>query len=94
MDANTGSAISGFDFSVDESGVGDVSFDLTSLVGSFLGLQFELGSYDAFFDSTLIVSNVMIVAGDVVPVPEPSTPVLFSLGLFALWYSRKTVRKK
>ncbi len=92
IDGATGSSIPTFDFFTQDSSTGTVSFDLSSLVGDTLGLQFELSSLfaDNDFDSTLTVSNVRLVTEtSSSTVPEPSALLLFMIGLISLgWFSR------
>ena len=84
IDAATG-AIAGpaFQFFIDSTSSGTVSFDLTSLVGMTLGLQFELVALasDVAFDSTLSISDVQLIAA----VPEPGTLMLLAIGLLAIF---------
>lgn len=72
-----------FEFVLDASGSGSVSFDLTSLVGDTLGLAFLLTGLpnDGNFDSTLSISNVQLVTA-MGPIPLPASGVLL-LGGFA-----------
>ena len=64
---------------------GSISFDLTSHLGSTLGLQFELYSSrsgsnpDLLFDSVVTISNVRLET-DTSNVPESSTNYLLLLG--------------
>lgn len=73
-----GSAGSAFEFFTQDSGSGIISFDLTSLVGQTLGLQFSLTALfgDAGLDSAVTISNVFLQTS----VPEPSTLLLFFIG--------------
>lgn len=83
LDGNTGQPFGGaFEFFQTVSGAGQVQFDLSSFVGSTLGLQFELSPElsDLGYDSTLSVSNVQIVT----PVPTPGSAVLLISGVFAM----------
>jgi len=90
VDGETGgSAGSAFEFFTQDSGFGTISFDLTSLAGQTLGLQFELTALfgDAEFDSAVTVSNVVLREMDVKPVPEPSVVLLFVVGFISLLLS-------
>lgn len=85
LDAATGLSFgSGFEFGTESSSSGAVSFDLSSLVGETLGLQFELGSNfgDGAFDSLVMVSNVRLDTA-AMSVPEPSVLSLLAIGIFA-----------
>jgi hypothetical protein len=59
---------------------GTVSFDLSSLVGQTIGLQFQLTSLngDSLLDSTVTISNVRLDNG-VAAIPEPSSVVCWTL---------------
>ena len=84
-DASTGFSLGpAFEFFTDMPSSGTVSFDLTSLVGTTLGLQFQLSSLfaDAACDSTVTVSDVRLVDPDVIP--EPYTLALLALGVGVL----------
>lgn len=89
IDAGTGFSLgSPFEFFIDASSAGTVSFDLSGLVGTTLGLQFQLGALlgDAAFDSLVTISNVQL---QTVSVPEPPTLFLFFGGLMiALFWCR------
>ncbi len=89
----TGDMIFGFDFSAIEESSGTVSFDLTSLVGMTLGMQFELLSLggDLAFDSMLTISNLDL-STNVTTVDEPSVLIPLLMGLLAL-HLRKRVRR-
>ena len=81
IDGVTGSSIgSAFEFYTQSSGSGTLMFDLTSLVGQTLGLQFQLSALfsDTDFSSTLEISNVRLEA---ISVPEPSMLFLVLIGL-------------
>ncbi len=82
LDAATGFSIGpAYEFFTQDTSSGNISFDLTGLVGMTLGLQFELSSLtiDAGFGSTLEISNLKIE--EVSTIPEPSTILLLGLGL-------------
>lgn len=86
IDASTGlSAGPAYEFFTSETGSGTVSFDLSGLVGEWLGLQFQLSALpgDLGLDSTVTISNV-----EAVPVPGA---VL--LGLFGLSVAGMRLRK-
>jgi len=81
IDGSTGLSVGPpYEFFLDSSGSGAVDWNLTALSGQTLGLQFQLSALggDVGLDSTLSVSNVRLVTR---AVPEPSTVMLFSLGL-------------
>jgi hypothetical protein len=88
LDAATGLSLgTGFEFLASSSGMGSVSFDLSSLVGLTLGLQYELGANpgDLGLTSTAVVSNVRLE--QVMAAPEPNilvliaTSILFVMGM-------------
>lgn len=84
VDGTTGGSVgSAFEFFTQDSSSGTISFDLTSLVGQTLGLQFELTALfgDVGLDSIVTISNVEM---DVISVPEPSTLLLFFIGFIYL----------
>jgi len=76
------------------SSSGLIEFDLSSLVGSLLGLQFELGANpdDQLLSSSLTLSNLQIIASSATPIPEPSIFSLF--GMSALLLSVSLVRRR
>ncbi|WDE02474.1 hypothetical protein [Thalassomonas actiniarum] len=87
-DATTGLSLGpNFEFFIDTSSAGTVSFNLTPLTALTLGLQFELnaGFTDTSFDSSLVIENVQLVS-----VSEPSTICLLLAALMAL----KAIRRK
>lgn len=90
LDATTGLSIAPFVLFINSVSVGSVSFDLTSLVGESLGLQFELGSNigDQGIDSTLQISNVRLVT-PMVGVPEPTGLALLGLACLAAVRGKK-----
>ncbi len=71
-----------FQFFIQDTGSGNVSFDLSTLIGYTLGLQFQLSALpgDLGLGSTVTVSNVRLVT----PVPEPATILLLASGLFGI----------
>jgi len=73
------------DFSLDSTGAGGVSWDLTGIDPKIklLGLEFQLNSNDSFFDSFVNVNTVQMEAGTAA-VPEPSTLILLGSGLASL----------
>jgi len=87
FDGNSGLSFgAGFEFLTSISGSGSLSFDLSSLVGELLGLQFELGPNsidDAALTSTLSISNGRLET-TVAQVSEPMMLLLFSLGLIIM----------
>lgn len=81
IDVATGLSIgSAFEFFMDSSGSGTIDWDLTSLSGQTLGLQFQLSALagDVGLDSTLRVSNVQLLTQ---AVPEPSSIILIGICL-------------
>ena len=87
IDAATGlSAGPSFEFFTQSSGSGTVAFDLTSLVGQTLGLQFQLSALpgDSGLSSIATVSQVRLE-----PVPEPSTTFLFASGFLLMLVRKK-----
>ena len=92
IDGATGLAISGFDFFTSDTSSGTVEFDLSSLVGQILGMQFSLDSFDNLFDSTLTISNVslnQLVTEPPSTVPEPGGLALFGIGFALLSFTRR-----
>lgn len=91
--ATGGSAGSAFELFTQDSSSGTISFDLTSLAGQTLGLQFSLSALfgDVGLDSLVTISNVFLQTSDVTIVPEPSTLLLFFIGFiyFLLLESRR-----
>lgn len=89
IDAATGSSAgAAYDFFLSESGSGFVAFDLNSLVGKTLGLQFQLSSLfaDSALTSTVELSNVQLVER---VVPVSSTVFLLGLGLLGVALERR-----
>ena len=82
IDADTGSSINGFEFFSGDSGAGTIEFDLSSLVGLTLGLEFQLNSLvnDIDFDSFARVSNVQLET-QIPSVPEPSSLLLLFMSM-------------
>lgn len=91
IDADTGLAFDGFEFFTIDSGAGTIGFDLSSLIGSTLGLQFALASLfgDTGFGSVATVSNVRLDIRDPVDVPVPGTLLLFATALAWLAAARR-----
>ncbi len=82
IDVATGlSAGAAFEFYADASASGTQMFDLTSLVGETLGLQFELNAYDFSLQSEVEISNVRL---EMIAVPEPSILLLMVMGLIGV----------
>jgi hypothetical protein len=65
--------LSAFDFFVSDSGPGTASFDLSSLVGTTLGLLFDLIPVDTQFTSSVQISNLRIESPGATSVDEPQT---------------------
>jgi len=87
LDTNTGlSAGAEFEFLTSASSSGTVGFDLSSLTGTTLGIQFELASFDAQFTSTITISNLRLNISDV---PEPPVLALISLSLLMMQRKHK-----
>ena len=88
LDAATGLSIGpGFEFFIQDTSSGTVGFDLTSLVGQTLGLQFQLL---ALFDDFDYLSTVEILNVRLEVVPEPNTFILLGFGFIGLsCFSRK-----
>ena len=82
LDGLTGIAIGDvFEAVLSASGSGQMTFDLSSLGGTILGLQFDLlaNPFDASLSSTLLISNLQLTS-----VPEPPTLLLFSVAALSL----------
>jgi hypothetical protein len=98
LDASTGFSLGGaFEFVTSSSAMGSHSFDLSSLVGQMIGLQFQLEALagDVVLTSTAKISNVRVEETNSGPpdpttVPEPGAAWLL-LGGFALaeWKRRQ-----
>ena len=86
LDGTTGFSFGAdFEFFAESTSNGVVSFDLSSLTDEFIGLQFQLDSFDAALDSTVTISNVRLEAiPEMAPIPEPSTICLFLLSSLLL----------
>lgn len=72
-----------FEFFIESSSSGTVSFDLAGLTAEpFIGLQFQLLALpsDVGLESMVTISNVRLVT----PVPEPTTILLLTTGLFGI----------
>lgn len=98
LDASTGTSVGpGFNFLANSSSSGTVLFDLTTLVGLTLGLEFDLFSFEApalaLTGSSVVISNVSLeslVAPEVIPIPP--APLLMGLsGLLLLLVHRTSV---
>lgn len=89
FDGATGTILS--EFLIEDSGLGIVSWDLSTLDPAIvlLGLEFQLNSYDTAFNSVASVSNVSLEISDAVPVPLPGTVLLLGSGVFTLLGFRK-----
>ena len=101
LDASTGLSLGGaFEFATTSSATGELSFDLSTLTGRTLGLQFQLVAMpgDIGLNSTASIANVRLQeTPDPDPDPDPDTPaipepssVFLLLGGLALagWISR------
>ncbi len=89
VDANTGgSAGAAYESFIQMAGSGVKSFNLSGLVGSTIGLQFQLSALpgDAAFTSTVTISNVRLE-----PVPEPEEWAMLLVGSMLVGYQ---VRRK
>ena len=85
IDAITGlPAGPAFEFFIDASASGSFAFDISSLTGKTLGLQFQLSALfgDTGFGSTARVSNVHLLEA----IPEPSDFALLSAGMVAMGF--------
>lgn len=83
LDASTGFGIGpSFEFSSSSTASGTVVFDLSSLAGKTLGLQFELNALngDAAFDSTVTISDVQL--NNTNAVPEPGSAIIWAAFVF------------
>jgi len=84
VDSTTGGSAGGaYEFFIQAAGSGTVSFDLSGLVGSTLGLQFQLSTLpgDAALSSKVTISNVRL---EPLAVPEPGSGLLILGGLCGL----------
>jgi hypothetical protein len=86
LDGVSGSALPLYELFVSSSGAGAALFDLSSLLGTSLGLQFELIPdifSDLGFESRLTISNLRIETERPGPTPvsEPGSLALLLLGL-------------
>jgi hypothetical protein len=90
-----GSAGSAYEFFTQVASSGTVSFDLTSLVGSTLGLQFQLTALpgDTAFDSNVTIQNVRLEQLPESTVPEPGSGGLIIVGL-CCWSLVRVYRAK
>ena len=81
--ATGGSIGPAFEFFADDSVSGTAVYDLTSLVGSELGLTFSLqsGQADNGFNSTLTISNVRLESLPVLSAPATLLGLLFGVGM-------------
>ena len=79
-----------FEYTTTSAGAGSVSFDLSALVGTTLGLEFHLTSsvYNATHPTTVTVSNLQLLEAPTA-VPEPGTMAMFGLGLAGLGFARR-----
>lgn len=90
VDAATGLSVgSPFEFFLDSTGSGAIAWDLSSLAGRTLGLQFLLSAYfsDSGLDSTVTVSSVVLEQR----VDIPATPALLLVGTEGRVYARGCV---
>jgi hypothetical protein len=91
LDGELGHALDLFSLFVTQSGSGSASFDLSALVGTSLGLQFELvpdPQADHGFDSLLTISQLRVET-PVIAVTEPGALALLALGLTAVMMLRR-----
>jgi hypothetical protein len=89
LDAATGlSAGPAYEFFTEIAASGTLSFDLSALTGSTLGLQFSLESLvgDAAAATTVTVSDLRLTQAQV---PAPSVPVLMLIGLAGAGLARR-----
>lgn len=94
IDAGTGLSVGAmFEFFTQNTSMGSISFDLSGLVGTTLGLQFQLSALpgDTGLDSMVTVSNVRLQS---VMVSEPSTLALMLSGLAIGWLLRRRARAR
>jgi hypothetical protein len=92
LDGVTGGSLGAmFEFSSTASSSGTVFFDLTSLVGTQLGLSFSLqsGVADTGSNSTLTISNVRLDPIAAVPAPIALVNLLLGLGGLSVFRKRK-----
>ncbi len=87
VDGTTGFSVgASFEFFTQDTSSGSISFDLSSLVGQTLGLQFQLSALpgDSGLDSIVTLSNVQLTTDTSNVVPEPQTYLLLGIGMIGL----------
>lgn len=89
LDGESGESLDPFSLLLDASGSGSVFFDLSSLLGASLGLQFELIGLDDKFDSLLTISGLRIETPVTTAVTEPGSLALLALGCAAVLLLRR-----
>lgn len=82
--ATSNSAGPTFEFFTQNTSSGTVSFDLSALTGQTIGLQFQLSALpgDVDLSSIVTVSNVRLESP--AAIPEPSSILLFAVGVIGL----------
>ena len=98
LDASTGLSLGGpFEFVTSSSAMGELLFDLSTLTGRTIGLQFQLEALpgDIGLNSTAKISNVRLEettpgpGPDMPTIPEPGTALLLLGGLALAGYMRR-----
>jgi hypothetical protein len=94
VDGVTGDSLNNFSFFVQSPGSGTISWDLSSLVGTTLGLAFQMIPVDDAFDSRVTISNLRIHRPGTTPVDEPATLALLLGGALLVGGTLRVSRKR
>ena len=90
LNAQGDSAGAGFEFFAQDPSAGTAMFDIMPLAAEQeLGLQFQLGSFDTTFGSSVSISNVHVVT------PEPGSLSLFAIvGIVIVFVVRTHAKRR